>query len=134
MIFVFGCCFLQYFHCPFVFSSQYIYVVFGLIPYDSTSQNFWIRLSVDVSNGNLLVIGQAGELWFPPSKTQPNVVCKAIFSLLFPGFISVYRCKFGWSVPINNSIFLSCGLSNGISLRWLYFLLTDDAVTGEVKN
>ena len=107
---------------------------FGLIPYDLTSQNFWIRLSVDVSNGNILVIGQADGLWFPSNKTQPNVVCKVIDSLSFPDFISVYRCKFGWSVPINISIFLSCALSNGISLRWLYFLLTDDAVTGDVES
>ena len=30
-----------------------------------------------------MVTGQAGEFWFPPNKTQPNVLRKAIGSL-FP--------------------------------------------------
>ena len=46
---------------------------------------------MDVSNANLLVIEQAGELWFPLNKTQPSVVCKAIGSLLFPDFVCVYK-------------------------------------------
>ena len=104
----------------------------GLVPYDSMSQNFWIKLSVDIFSANLLVTWQVDVLWFPPNKAQPNVLSKAIGLLFFPDYISVHRCKYWWSTPINIAISWSCWLLNGISLRWLDFLLTDDLVTGDV--
>ena len=107
-------------------------LAFGLVPYDSISKNIWIRLSADVSNANWLVIGQVSVLWLLPNNVQAHVLFKA--SLLLPDFISVFRCKFGWSAPINVLMFGCCGLSNGISLRWLYFPMTDDVVAGDVES
>ena len=75
MIFVFGSCFLQISIVLLSFTVIKFMSLFCFVSYDSISQN---SCFVDVSNADLLVIEQVDVLWFPPNKTQPNVLCNAI--------------------------------------------------------